>query len=77
MAQCLQQLSIAREYLSHGIIRTVNGTAPYVKLVGKILFPCQAPWQQEAKASMVLFAVVMAIFTGSAIAACMWKLDSH
>jgi hypothetical protein len=55
----------------------VNGTAPYVKLIGKILFPSQAPWQQEAKASMVLFAVVMAVFTGSVIAACMLRLGSH
>jgi hypothetical protein len=35
----------------------VKKTAPYIKLLGKILFPGKAPWQQHANVLIVFWAV--------------------
>jgi hypothetical protein len=42
-----------------------------LKLLGKILFPGQARWQQKSNLAMVFWAVGVGVLTGGAIAAVM------
>jgi hypothetical protein len=49
----------------------MNKRALHIKLIGKILFPRQAPWQQAAKASTVFCSIAVGVLTGGALAALM------
>jgi hypothetical protein len=46
-------------------------TAPHVKLLGKILFPKQAPWEQRTSALILLWAIAAGVLMGGLIAAFM------
>jgi hypothetical protein len=43
-------------------------TAPHVKLLGKLLFPKQSPWQQRSSALILLWATTAGVLMGGLIA---------